>query len=314
MRHVYGPVPSRRLGRSLGIDPVPLKTCNFNCVYCQLGRSAPMTNERAIFAEPARVLDDVRRALDAHTEEDIDWITFVGSGEPTLHADLGGMIRQVKRLTRIPIAVITNGALLSRADVRDELAAADAVLPTLDAGYSPIFRSINRPHPEITLDRVVEGLIAFRDEYAGQLWIETMLIKGKNDDRPSIEALVAAMRPIRPDQIHLSLPIRPPAERWVEPPDAASVQYAAARLGRIAQVLEPLAGEFDLAGFESPVEAVAAIIARHPMRQEEIERTLEQWAPGEVNEALADLVATGRAKTVHRYGTDYWTAEASRYR
>lgn len=178
MQYVFGPVPSPRLGQSLGIDPIPFKTCNWNCVYCQLGRTAPLTNERRDYFPPDEILTQVKMALDAHQPGEIDWVTFVGSGEPTLHASLGRMIRQVKSLTHVPVAVITNGSLLYLPDVRDELLAADAVLPTLDAGSEALYRTINRPWPELTFERLVEGLITFRQAYARKLWIGAQRRRG----------------------------------------------------------------------------------------------------------------------------------------
>ena len=145
MRYVFGPVPSRRLGQSLGIDPIPSKTCNWNCVYCQLGRTSPMTNERRDYFPPSAIVEDVLAAVEAHEPGEIDWVTFVGSGEPTLHASLGAMIREIKAATEIPVAVLTNGALLYRPDIREELTSADAVLPSLDAGSGALHRQINRP-------------------------------------------------------------------------------------------------------------------------------------------------------------------------
>ena len=176
MKYVFGPVPSRRLGQSLGIDPVPLKTCNWNCVYCQLGRTRPLTNERKNYFPPEDIVAQVQEAMETHKPGEIDWVTFVGSGETTLHAGLGLMIWRVKSLTQLPVAVITNGSLLYLPDVREELAAADAVLPTLDAGNARLYQKINRPHPEITFERIKEGLSAFRKEYQGKLWVEVMLI------------------------------------------------------------------------------------------------------------------------------------------
>jgi len=163
MKYVFGPVPSRRLGQSLGIDPVPLKTCNWNCVYCQLGRSRPMVNERLEYFPPKDILADVEKALASHEPGEIDWITFVGSGETTLHASIGWLIREVKALTNLPVAVITNGALLYLPELRTELSAANAVLPSLDAGSAGLYRAINRPHPEVTFERLLDGLIAFRE-------------------------------------------------------------------------------------------------------------------------------------------------------
>ncbi len=169
MKHVFGPVPSRRLGRSLGIDPVPLKTCNWNCVYCPLGRTTPLTNERRDYVPRDEIVQQVKATLEGHRREEIDWVTFVGSGEPTLHAGLGWMIRQAKTFTRIPIAVITNGSLLHRPDVREEMCAADAVLPTLDAGAETLYRRMNRPHPHLSFASFMEGLVTFRHIYTGKL-------------------------------------------------------------------------------------------------------------------------------------------------
>ena len=147
MKYVFGPVPSRRLGQSLGIDTIPLKTCNWNCVYCQLGRTRPLTNTRREYIPCQDILTEVQQALSAHQPGEIDWVTFVGSGEPTLHSMLGGLIEQVKKLCDLPVAVITNGALLFLSKVRTELAVADAVLPSLDAGNPRLYRKINRPGP-----------------------------------------------------------------------------------------------------------------------------------------------------------------------
>jgi wyosine [tRNA(Phe)-imidazoG37] synthetase (radical SAM superfamily) len=314
MKHVYGPVPSRRLGRSLGIDPIPLKTCNYNCVYCQLGRSTPLTNRRQTFAEPGQVVAEVKRALESHAAHEIDWVTFVGSGEPTLHQDLGWMIRAVKATTRIPVAVITNGGLLHRPEVRRELRVADAVLPTLDAGSASLFRRINRSHPDLSFVRLIEGMIAFRQEFRGALWVEVMLVRGVNETDASLEDLEAWLQRIRPDEVHLSLPIRPPAESWVRPARTAGIARATARLGKIARVLRPPDGEFDLSGSEDLVDAVVAVITRHPMRQDELERALERWAPGELDAVLSRLLSSGQAKVVTRYGARFWTAGRSRHR
>ncbi len=178
MSYVFGPVPSKRLGQSLGIDPIPLKTCNWNCVYCQLGRSVPLSNQRCEFFPRQAILQEIEQALQASSPGKIDWVTFVGSGETTLHSGLGWLIRQTKQITPLPVAVITNGALLYLPEVRRDLMAADAVLPTLDAGNASLYRRINRPWPRLTFERQVSGLTAFRREFRGRLWVEVMLIHG----------------------------------------------------------------------------------------------------------------------------------------
>ena len=313
MKYVFGPVPSRRLGQSLGIDPIPLKTCNWNCVYCQLGRTAPLTSNRRDYFPRGEIVQQVKTALEAHRREEVDWVTFVGSGEPTLHIGLGWMIRQVKTLTSIPIAVITNGSLLYRSDVREELRAADAVLPTLDAGTRMLYRTINRPHPHLTFASLVDGLTAFRHVYAGKLWLEVMLVKGLNDREETLKDLAAVLGKIAPDAIHLSLPIRPPAEPWVQPADDETLMRATAILGRTAGLIHPVEGEFDLSGCENILDAIVAIITRHPMREEELVRSLNRWAPCRVTEALRELAVSGRAQVISRFGHLFWIAAGARY-
>jgi wyosine [tRNA(Phe)-imidazoG37] synthetase (radical SAM superfamily) len=313
MKYIYGPVPSRRLGQSLGIDTIPLKTCNWNCVYCQLGRTIPLTNERKAYFPNEEILAEVKVALARHQPGDIDWLTFVGSGEPTLHNGLGWLILKVKLLTDLPIAIITNGSLLYLPEVRRDLSWADAVMPSLDAGTADLYRQLNRPHPDVTFARLIEGLTTFRQEYEGKLWIEVMLIRGLNDTKVALQEIATVLRRIRPDEVHLNLPSRPPAETWVRPADEEGLMRARAILGDIATVVHPAEGCFDLSGFETAVEAIIGIITRHPMRQEELERTLARWAPGRVREALADLKASGQAQVVERYGTRFWSASLSRY-
>lgn len=313
MKYVFGPVPSRRLGQSLGIDTIPLKTCNWNCVYCQLGRSQPVTNDRKVYISEEAILDEVGEALVAHRPEEIDWITFVGSGEPTLHSGIGRLIRQVKALTDLPVAVITNGALLYQPQVRWALLAADAVMPTLDAGTPDLYRRINRPHPEVTFDRLVNGLVAFSYEYEGKLWPEVMLVRGLNDGEAALRAIAAILRRVDPDEVHISLPTRPPAETWVEPAGAEGLMRAEAILGDVARVIHPAEGTFDLSGAETVTEAVVGIITRHPMSEEELVRTLEGWTPGRVREALDELAASGAAQMVERYGVRFWSAAPSHY-
>jgi len=313
LKFVYGPVPSRRLGRSLGVDPIPLKTCNWNCVYCQLGRSSPMTNDRCSYFLTREILAQVADALKVHRREGIDWITFVGSGETTLHAGIGVMIRRVKALSDIPVAVITNGSLLFRPDVRQDLLAADAVLSSIDAGSEYLHRRMNRPFPGLTLKRHVDGLAEFRRVYGGKLWIEVMLVKDLNDSGLELKRLTTAMKRIQPDEVHISLPVRPPAEPWVEPADEDGVMRATAMFGEMANLIHPVQGEFDLSGYDNVIDAVVGVITRHPMREEELVRTLESWAPDLVSKTLADLAASGRAQVVDRYGQRFWSAAEARY-
>jgi wyosine [tRNA(Phe)-imidazoG37] synthetase (radical SAM superfamily) len=313
MNYVFGPVPSRRLGQSLGIDTIPLKTCNWNCVYCQLGRTRPLTNERREYIPAEEILLEAETALKSRANGEVDWVTFVGSGEPTLHSRLGELIRGVKNMTALPVAVITNGTLLYMPNVREELSAADAVLPTLDAGTAELYRKINRPHPQVTFERLVEGLTAFRREYHGKLWVEVMLVQGLNDSLRALEDIAKILERVKPDAVHINLPTRPPAETWVRPTDEEGLMRAISIFGQTAEVVHPAEGSFDLSGYENITDAVIGIITRHPMRQDELERTLARWSPGQVKEALANLEADGRAHIVERYGVRFWNAAPAHF-
>ena len=313
MNYVFGPVQSRRLGQSLGIDTIPLKTCNWNCVYCQLGRSVPLTNERKEYIPSDEILSEVEQALAIHKSDEIDWVTFVGSGEPLLHTKMGWLIQQVKTMTKLPVAVITNGSLLYLPEVRQELIAADAVLPTLDAGTAELYRKINRPHSEITFERLVDGLVAFRKEYRGNLWVEVMLVDRLNDAPQELWEIAKTLQAIKPDSVHINLPTRPPAEPWVKPPSSEDLMRAMAILGYTAELVQPAEGSFDLSGYDDPVEAIINIITRHPMRQDQLEQTLENWLPGQANRILVDLEASGKAQIVERFGARFWSAAPAHY-
>lgn len=313
IKRVFGPVPSRRLGQSLGIDPVPLKTCNWNCVYCQLGRTRPLRTERRINFPNLEIMAQLKVALDAHEPGEIDWVTFVGSGETTLHAGLGEMIRGVKKMTDLPVAVITNGSLLYLPEVRQELAAAHTVLPSLDAGNPVLYRRINRPHPSLTFERLTNGLIAFREMYAGQLWVEVMLVRGLNDTEEALKEISVWLEKIRPDEVHVVQPTRPPAEAWVRPPKEEGLQRAKAIFGDVAQIVLPAVGQFDFSADEDLVKAIAGVITRHPLRESVLVEALEKWSPGEVRETLQDLADSGRAQVVTREGVRFWSASEAYY-
>lgn len=313
MKYVFGPVPSRRLGQSLGIDTIPLKTCNWNCVYCQLGRTRPLTNERKAYIPCEDILAEVKSALAAHTPGEIDWITFVGSGEPLLHAKMGWLIQQVKTMTKLPVAVITNGSLLYLPEVRQELIAADAVMPSLDAGNADLYRKINRPHGQVTFKRLVDGLIAFREEYQGKLWVEVMLIQSWNDSESALQEIADILARVQPDEVHLLLPTRPPAETWVRPANEESLLRARAILGQVATVVHPASGTFDLSGADSLEEAIIGIITRHPMQNDELNHALERWSSTEVAAVLDNLLTSEQAQIITRYGVRFWSAKAAHY-
>lgn len=316
MKTVYGPVPSRRLGRSLGVDPVLLKTCNYNCVYCQLGRTVPLTNERRDFFPPSKILANVIGALagwEARSEPPIDYITLVGQGEPLLCASLGWVIQQIKAHTGIRVAVITNGSLLYRPEVREELGAADVVLPSLDAADQVGFRRINRPWPTLSIDQIIEGLVAFRAGFAGWLWIEVMLVRGVNDDETSLLGIRDALRRIGPDQIHLGLPVRPPAEAWVQPPDDEGMIRATTILGEASCPMMPESGSFHLDNDLPLPTAIEEVIRRHPMRDADLMASLPNWSWEQIESILQQLVTEQRAQSRVYRGQRFWSCAQSQY-
>ncbi len=214
MRYVYGPVPSRRLGFSLGIDLVPFKTCSLDCIYCQLGRTTQKSVERKIYTQKDNVCEEVREAL--RKTERIDYITFSGSGEPTLNLEIGAVIREVKKITALPVAVLTNGTLLFREDVQKDLVEADVVCPSLDAASDVMFRKINRPHDALKLDSIIQGLKKFRMIYKGRIWLEVMLIKDFNDSTEELSRIRNAISGIQPDRVYLNTVVRPPSEMYAK--------------------------------------------------------------------------------------------------
>ncbi len=298
--YVYGPVPSRRLGRSLGVSLVPPKTCTYSCVYCQLGRTTDQTVERRSFFPPADILDEIRNALD--TSENVDHVTFVGEGEPTLSSDIGLLIGQVKERFDVPVAVVTNGSLLFDAQVRAELMAADRVLPTLATAEYQIWRRMHRPHRDLDFPAVIEGLVSFSQEYGGDLWLEVMLVHGLNDCDVSLQALRESIQRIQPGRVDLMTPIRPPTEDWVEVPEPDRVLRAEELLGSGEAMVRETDDPFDASDFGSCREAVLTICSRHPLR-ERIARDLCTRLNGEG--AVEEMLADGEIHAVRWRGETY---------
>lgn len=273
MRFVYGPVPSRRLGKSLGVNVIPFKTCNYSCVYCQLGRTTNKINERKSFFPKEEILREVAEVIE---RVEADHITFAGEGEPTLCKDIGWLIRKIKKTTDTPIAVITNGSLLYREDVREDLAEADVVIPSLDAADEETFKRINRPHRDLKIDRIVDSMVEFSKLYKGRFYIEIMLVKGYNDSEKALFAIKSALEEIKPDGVYLLTPIRPTASN-IEPADELGIVRANTILGDVVEVIDPEIGEFSAECFSSAEEAVKTLLKRHPMREDQLKELLRKF-------------------------------------
>ncbi len=240
-KYLYGPVPSRRLGLSYGVDIVPLKVCTLDCIYCQLGRSIRKTVERKEYVPIEPVLAELSEALTEGPEA--DFVTIAGSGEPTLNSRLGELIDGIKHLTDIPVAILTNGTLLYRQDVRADCAKVDVALPSLDAGDEQTFKKIDRPHPTISIETVISGLCSFRQEFAGQIWLEVFFVEAINTGPEQIARIKDAIRRIRPDKVQLNTAVRPTAESNVVKLDAGKLHDIAIRLGPECEVVADFSTE-----------------------------------------------------------------------
>jgi len=298
MKYIYGPVPSRRLGVSLGISPIPKKTCNYSCIYCQLGRTDHLTNTRKMFFPVKEILDEFDEFLKSEVKFDV--VTIVGEGEPTLYLGLGELISEIKKMTDKPVAVITNGALFYDSDLRAELYNADIVMPTLDAYDEASFKKISRPYGTIHFDMVNDGLKAFSEEYRGQLWIGMMLVAGINDDDESLRKFSEILKKLKYDRLHINTPVRPPTESYAKAIDHEKMNHAVDVLGGTS--IELLESE----GFHSEIadnyEAILSIIKRHPMNQFEIEGFLNSRGCSDISSILDQLKKDSRVVSINYKG------------
>jgi len=249
--HIFGPVPSRRLGRSLGVDLVPFKTCTYDCIYCQLGRTTNKTMERKEWVPLHDVLGELREKLSGEP----DYVTLSGSGEPTLFSRIDELIDRIKAMTDVPVAVLTNGSLLWREDVRRQLMDADLVIPSLDAGDKIVFRHVNRPHEAISFEQMLDGLIEFRHEFRGQFWLEVFMLSANTAMPAGLSKIAQCVDRIRPHRVQLNTVTRPPAEE-------SAVGVSSHRLAELASIFDP------------PAEVIADYHAVH--RQEEFAHGREE--------------------------------------
>lgn len=271
MSYLYGPVPSRRLGLSLGVDIVPLKTCTLSCIYCQVGRTPEPTLERREYVPVQAVLDEIRERLEGGLRT--DWITFSGSGEPTLNSGIGAIIHGIRELTDVPICVITNGTLLSDPQVRRDIRDADAVMPSLDSAVEDTFRAIGRPHPDLHVADIIEGLARFREEFTGKLWLEILLVQGLNDSPGELRALKEAVERITPDSVQLNTVVRPPAELSTKPLSPERMLEIRDFFGERAEIIASFAGDsrFHTA---AGLDAIRDYLKRRPGSTDDIVKSL----------------------------------------
>ncbi len=304
---LYGPLYSRRLGISLGIDIIPYKTCSYNCVYCHEGETTRLTCQRQDFLEPAKVLDALAslQGKKRLRNLDLDYLTFAGSGEPTLNRSLGKYIRYLKEISPVPVAVLTNSSLLWDQGLREELAAADLVVPSLDAGSELVFQRVNRPCPGLSLERVVQGLQQFCQEFPGQIWLEILLCRGINDSEEELRLLAYTAAQLQVDMIQINTVSRPPALQEIFPVTQETLTFFQQLLGPKGEIVqEELGGQREL--LEKDLEkAILGCLRYQPGNVESLSRETKKSGQ-EVIKVLSRLEKQGLVQRFMRHGTSFY--------
>jgi wyosine [tRNA(Phe)-imidazoG37] synthetase (radical SAM superfamily) len=296
--HLFGPVPSRRLGISLGVDLVPLKTCTLNCIYCECGRTTDLTLERKEYVPLTSVKEELTDYVANHPRP--DYITFSGSGEPTLNSNIRHVLHFIRsHIHDIPVAVLTNGTLFSIKQVREDIKDAAVVIPSLDAATEEIFRKINRPYPPLDIDTIIDGLARFRKEYSGQIWLEIFIVPGMNDTQHELTALKQAIEKIGPDQVQLNTLDRPGPVLSVRAATRHELEHIIHfwQLDNVSLIADVSERKELLAYRKDTESAILGTIARRPCTLKDLSEILGLQS-NEVNKYLDVLEAEGKIKMV----------------
>jgi len=307
-RYVFGPVPSRRLGRSLGVDLVPFKTCSYDCIYCQLGRTTNKTVERQEYVPAKDVLEDVRHKLGEGVRP--DYITLSGSGEPTLHSRIGEIIAGIKAVTDVPVAVLTNGSLLWQADLVQELKQADLLIPSLDAGDEGLFAHVNRPHESISFGKMVHGLVELRGRFRGEIWLEVFLLAGVTGIDAEVLKIKAIADDIQPDRAQVNTAVRPTAEDFAFALSPGEMERLCRLMGPNAEVIADFHGIHETAQFRARLEDVLALLERRPCTLKDVATALGLHA-NEATKYVGELEREGRILLEAHYGAPYYRAKTA---
>ncbi len=310
-KHLYGPVPSRRLGRSLGIDLVPFKTCTYDCVYCQLGRTTKRTIQRKEYVPIEAVVLELKQKLAGGDAP--DYISLAGSGEPTLNSGIGSLIRKIKDMTKIPVAVLTNGSLLWMREVQDALDAADLVLPSLDAGTDALFRQINRPHRSLWFAQMVDGIAGFTKRFQGEIWLEVLLLAGVTGIPADAQKIASMVKRIGPARTQINTVTRPPAETYASPVPFDQLCKLKDLFPGHVEVICETERPVTTGAFQDEIngENILALLRRHPCTSADVAIGLGIHALA-ILKHLDALTQEGQVAITHIDGQSFYTATGAK--
>jgi wyosine [tRNA(Phe)-imidazoG37] synthetase (radical SAM superfamily) len=283
MNYIFGPVPSRRLGFSLGVDILPFKTCSFDCIYCELGKTTCRTIQPVEMIPPEAVLKELKDVLAAPALT-IDYITISGSGEPTLHPQLDSIIHEIKKMAHRPVALLTNSSLFYQEEVLQRALGADVIVPSLDAPDPDAFQAINRPDPALSFEQLIEGLMKLGKARGPRIWLEVLLIKGINDAPEQIEKFKDYIEKINPEKIQLNTVVRPPVESFAQPLSYAELQKIQKALGPKAEIISGASKDMVQSTRSVFESAIRDMVTRRPCSAEDIAKSL--GLPKEETEGL----------------------------
>ena len=296
-KYLFGPVPSRRLGISLGVDLVPHKTCSLNCVYCECGKTTNLTIKRKEYVPIKIVLSELNHFLDSNPK--LDYVTLSGSGEPTLHSGIGKIIKHLnKNFPSYKIALLTNGTLLYQPNIRQEIKIIDLILPSLDAGSDKIFRKINQPFPKLSIKKIIEGLVKFRSEFSGRIWLEIFIVPGLNDTKEELKLLREAIFRIKPDQVQLNTLDRPGTKNWVKPATKKELEKIASQLNWNTKIIANFQNREHIVSYKTDIESsIIQTIKRRPCTTDDLSAALGLH-PNELNKYIVTLLGQKKIQPV----------------
>ncbi len=304
MSHVFGPVPSRRLGLSLGVDLIPPKTCSFDCLYCQVGKTTDKIVEPELFVPVGEVVEEIKKKL-SRSRPDV--ITLAGSGEPTLHSGIDRIIASIKEMTQTSVVVLTNGSLFFRPEIRKRVLAADIIMPTLTSVFDHTFKMIHRPHPDLDLSMIISGLEKLRQEYRGLIFLEIVFLAGINDTEEEVKGLKSVIDRIAPDKIQLNTVVRPPADSRAISLDIERLEDLMLYLGEKAEIVvgsRVTGGTTEKSALPS---RFLEMLERRPLKPDDIANVLA-LSPEEVEDLVKGLLIKGYIRKQEHFGDIYFVS------